>query len=94
MSLLHELIQKLKQMNSYSKMSIKLGFYIMIIFYILAIASRLLAPAVPDFFRAMSFCYGCLEAAPATFAAGFIAAVLCEMMLSHYGGDGSFPDKK
>ena len=56
------------------------GVMTMLSFYITAGFARLIAPYV-DYLRAMTVAAGCLEAAPASLAAGVCAALLGDLML-------------
>lgn len=76
-----ELVHSLKKINSFSKMAVRLGFYLMTCYYIVAVAARIAAPYVANYFRAMAVYRGCLEAAPASLAVGVCAGLLCDLIL-------------
>lgn len=88
---IRKLVHKLKGLNTCSKMAIKLGFFLMICFYIIAIAAYLYADNSTDYFYAMSVYRGSLEAAPACLTVGIIAGLLGDLMLSdiHSKNDSS-----
>lgn len=76
-----ELVQNISNMERISTTSFKLGITAMVCFYIIAIASKLLAP-FGNYLAAMSLARGCLEAAPACLASGVCAGLLCDLILS------------
>ncbi|MCL2578958.1 MAG: hypothetical protein FWE32_02885 [Oscillospiraceae bacterium] len=82
-------IQKLPnclgQFSALSRLSFKLGAGMMVCFYIVGYVSLLTAPYHANYGRAVALFYGCLEAAPASLAAGVIAGVLGDLML-RFGG--------
>ena len=83
---INKLSDWLRELNPYSKLSIKLGAALMGMFYIVGIISWFSAPHVPNYFGALALFRGCLEAAPASLAAGVCAALLGDMMLKRADG--------
>lgn len=71
----------LQQFHPLCFFSVRLGFACMLAFYIIAVIARKMAPYAPDFFYAMSFYRGALEAAPACLAVGICCALLGDLML-------------
>jgi len=69
-------------MHRFAKNVLFLAVSMMIMLYILAAVSYIFAPYAPDYLHAMSLHRALLEAAPATFAAGFAAAVISDIALS------------
>lgn len=84
MESVRRLYRQLKQLHPLAILSIKLGFFLMICLYIIAILAHLLAPYAADYFYAMSVYRGGLEAAPASFAAGVCAGLLGDLMLRQF----------
>jgi len=82
---IRELPSKLEQLHDLSILSFKLGAGMMLCFYIVGFVSLLSAPYVSNFSNAIALYYGCLEAAPASLAAGVCAGILGDMML-RFGG--------
>lgn len=80
MKSLKKMLRRLGKLNKVSKLSIWLGFYLMICFYIVAITAYLIAPYA-NYFRAMTLYRGGLEAAPASLAVGVCAGLLGDLML-------------
>jgi len=82
-------IRKLPDMfGKLSGMSIfafKLGAGMMLCFYIVGFISLLSAPYVLNFSNAVALYYACMEAAPASLAAGVCAGLLGDIMLK-FGG--------
>jgi hypothetical protein len=89
-----EFLGMFRKLSAYSKMCFRLGFYLMLCFYIVAVASYFAAPYVANYFRAMAVFIGCLEAAPASLAAGVCAGFLCDMIFSSQNHDGKSSDDK
>ncbi len=73
--------KELARLRPLSRLAIKLGAATMLAFYIVGFVSRLSAHAAADYFRAMALYRGCMEAAPASLAAGVCAALLGDLML-------------
>lgn len=73
------LMEKAGGMNWFSKLSVKIGALTMLSFYITGITARIIAIHVPNYFGAISVFRGCMEAAPASLAAGVCAAVICDL---------------
>ncbi|MDR2932315.1 MAG: hypothetical protein LBV27_04335 [Oscillospiraceae bacterium] len=77
---LKKILSRFKRLHRLSKIAIKLGFLTMICFYITAAFAFYLAPHV-NYINAMTIYKGCLEAAPAAFAACVCAGLLGDLML-------------
>ncbi len=73
--------QKLNDINSYSKTAIKLGALMALCFCMVGITAYIIAPETPNYFGAISVFRGSKEAAPASLAAGVIAAFICDAAL-------------
>ena len=69
-----------QHMNRYSLLAMRLGFSLMLCFYIVAIVARLCAPYA-NYYNAMTLYRGALEAAPACLAVGVITGLLGDLML-------------
>ena len=78
----NRLAQKLKDLNGFSKTSLKMGLYLMTCFYIVAAAAYIIAPYANNYFGVMGVYRGGLEAAPASLAAGIAAAIICDLALA------------
>ena len=78
------LSDKFKGLTPYSHFAIKLGFYIMGCFYVVAAVAKYIAPLVPNYINAMIIYRGALEAAPASLASGVCAGLLCDLIASHF----------
>ena len=76
---------KFSQLSELSILSFELGAGMMLCFYIVGFVSLLSAPYVNNFSGAVALYYACLEAAPASLAAGVCAGLLGDMML-RFGG--------
>lgn len=87
MQYLHLLIKRLRRMGPYPKLAFQLGAALMLMFYIVGFASYLSAPCVPNYFNAMTLYRGCMEAAPASLAAGVCGGLLGDLMLRRGDGD-------
>ena len=88
---IRKLVLQLKGLNTYSKMAVKLGLFLMICFYIVAIVAYLYADRAADYFHVMSVYRGSLEAAPACLAVGVVAGLLGDLMLSGAKGRDDSP---
>ena len=84
---IRELPEKFSQLSEMSVFAFKLGAGMMFCFYIIGFISLLSAPYVSNYFNAMALFRGCMEAAPASLAAGVAAGLLGDMML-RFGGKG------
>lgn len=73
------LIEKLKEVNWYSRLAVKLGALMMASFYIVGAVAYIIAPHVPNYLGAMGVFHGSIEAAPASLASGICAAVICDL---------------
>ncbi len=90
---MRKLLQKLGELNSYSKTSIKMGALMMLSFYIVGLVAYIIAPDVPNYFGAMSVFRGSMEAAPASLVSGICAAVICDIALASKKSGGKPWDK-
>lgn len=91
MELVRQIVKMAKNMCGYSRICIKMGAIMMLCFYITALTAYIIAPYVPNYHGAMSALRGCMEAAPASLAAGLIAAVICDLIVASQKEDS---DKK
>ena len=82
---IHKLSERYQEFSALSKLSFKLGAGMMLCFYIVGFASLLSAPHVSNHANAIALFHGCLEAAPAAFAAGVCAGLIGDLML-RFGG--------
>ena len=76
-----KLPEKFGQLHGFSILSFKLGAGMMFCFYIVGFASLLHAPYAANFSNAIALYRGCMEAAPASLAAGVCAGLLGDLML-------------
>ncbi len=79
MSLVTAFLQSIRQLSTYSKNAVKLGFYTMIGYYIAAIIATLMLTRFANVPSALLVIRGFLEAAPASFVAAFAAALICDI---------------
>jgi len=70
-----------KGLSDLSFLAFELGAGMMLCFYIVGLVAYLYAPYAPCYFSAMALHRGCLEAAPASLAAGVCAGLLGDLML-------------
>lgn len=80
---LKKVSQWYQQLHPFSRVSFKLGLYLMMMFYIVGLVSRFSAPYVPNYHNAISLFRGCMEAAPASLAAGALAGLLGDLMMKN-----------
>ncbi len=73
--------KELAKLQPVSRLAIELGAATMLAFYIVGFVSRLSAPVTANYINAITLYRGCMEAAPASFAAGVCAALLGDLML-------------
>ena len=93
MQMIRRFLRKLGGLNKLSKLSMKIGAALMVATYIFAIAARLAAAHVPDYYGAIAIYRGCLEAAPAFLVVGICAAFLGDLMLSYPENGQGPPDE-
>ncbi|MGI6404845.1 MAG: hypothetical protein ACOX0K_11705 [Oscillospiraceae bacterium] len=79
--MIHKFLELFRELGPYPKLAIKLGAGMMLVFYIVGVISLLSAPYVPNYFNAITLYRGCMEAAPASFAAGVCGGLLGDLML-------------
>lgn len=79
---MRNLIDKVKELNAYSKTAVKMGALMMLCFYIAGFFAYIIAPYSPNYFGAISVFRGSMEAAPASLVSGVCAAVLCDIALN------------
>ncbi len=79
--MIHKFLGLFRELGPYPKLAIQLGAGMMLVFYIVGVISLLSAPYVPNYFHAVTLYRGCMEAAPASFAAGVCAGLLGDLML-------------
>jgi hypothetical protein len=91
---LHTITQKYRSLHPFSRFSIRLGFALMAVFYILALAAKLYVPYATEYFEMLAVYRGCLEAAPAFLAVGVTAGLLGDLILRNgkANDDSSHPD--
>jgi hypothetical protein len=77
----HTITEKYRSLHPFSRFSMKLGFTLMTVFYILALAAKLYAPHAAKYFEVLAVYRGCLEAAPAFLAVGMTAGLLGDLIL-------------
>lgn len=77
---MQKLFKRFREASAFSKLAVKMGALMMAGFYITGIVAYIIAPEVPNYFGAMSVFRGSMEAAPASLAAGFCAAVLSDLV--------------
>jgi len=86
--------ERVRKLNHFSRIAIKLSFYIMICIYITAGFAFYIAPYMPSYLRAMTVYYGAMEVAPACLAAGICAALLCDIIYHSCKSNDNDSDKK
>jgi hypothetical protein len=88
-----KLLERFHRLHPVAQIAILLGFLTMLCFYITAAFAYIIAPQV-DYANAMTVHRGCLEAAPASLAAGVCAGLLGDLILSKHGGQDDGDKKK
>jgi hypothetical protein len=91
--MIKKLLARYRRLHTAAQTAMLLGFLTMICFYITAAFAYFIAPQV-EYSNAMTVYRGCLEAAPASLAAGVCAGFLGDLILSKHGGKDDGDKKK
>lgn len=93
MNLLKKALSRYRSLHGMARTAIGLGAATMLCFYITALFALIVAPYV-DYANAMTIYRGCLEAAPASLAAGVCAGLIGDVIMSRYGGKSGSDDER
>ena len=82
--MLRDLKKRYQHMNSFSKNTMLAGFYLMDLFYLLALLVHSGVLPFRDYLDARQFYFGVLELAPALLALCVCSGVICDFIYRHY----------
>ena len=80
------LAERLNGMSAFSRIAFRTGAVVMLVFYIIAVICRAMAPDSGNYFELLAICRGCLETAPACLAVGVCTALIGDLVLNKTNG--------